>query len=114
VTEPKATETQLRLGWKKDAEFPLPVYANYVQGSFTPEDFTINLGVYALPPTPAISDEGAIDIEVQPVVRVVLPLNLMRSVIALLQLQLQNYEANFGPIQEHPNKPDWLEKAEDA
>jgi hypothetical protein len=52
------------------------------------------------------------DVFVTPVARVVLPLNLMRSFIAVLQRQVEAYEQSFGPIPEHPNKPDWLKAAE--
>jgi hypothetical protein len=56
--------------------------------------------------------DGIFHVPVDPVARIVLPLNLMRNVIALLQLQIESYQASFGEIPDHPNKPPWLQEAE--
>jgi hypothetical protein len=50
-------------------------------------------------------------VEVEPVARVVMPLNLMRNVIALLERQVSAYEQSFGAIPVHPNRPPWLTAA---
>jgi hypothetical protein len=113
-TERETVEAQLQILWPTDAEarFPPPIYTNYVGASFTPEDFVLSLGWYTPPLRGEVSPDGTLQIEVQPVAKVVLPLNLLRNLIALLQLQLDAYEANFGPVPEHPNKPAWLQEKE--
>ena len=84
-------EVQLRLGWDNETPFPPPIYTNYIQGGLTPEDFTLNLGWYAVSPT-ARPEDGVLDVAVQPVARIVIPLNLLRSTIALMQRQLEGYK----------------------
>ena len=91
---------------------PAPIYANNLRATFTPEDFTLHFGWYAIPPLDAAPVGGVVNVDVQPVARVVIPLNLMRSVIAVLQRQVAGYEENFGPIPEHPNKPAWMSEEE--
>jgi hypothetical protein len=72
----------------------------------------LHLGWYTVP---ALTEPptGGIDVFVTPMARVVLPVNLIRSLIAVLQRQVEAYEQSFGPIPEHPNKPDWLKAAEE-
>lgn len=43
-----------------------------------------------------------------------MPLNLMRNLVALIEHQIRQYEQAFGPIPEHPNKPDWLREREES
>jgi hypothetical protein len=115
VSEPQSQDevTQLRIVPDPNAVAPAPVYSNNIQGTFTPEDFTLHFGWYAIPALIEPPKPGQpIDALVKPVVRVVIPLNLMRSLIALLQRQLAAYEQSFGEISEHPNKPDWLKEFE--
>lgn len=97
----------LKLVPDPDASAPPPIYTNFIQGNFTPEDFVLHLGWYALP---ALSEPPTetVEVPVQPVARVVVPLNLMRSLIGLLQRQVDAYEESFGPVPEHPNPPTWL------
>jgi hypothetical protein len=101
---------QLHLRPDADAPQPRPLYSNYIQANFTPEDFTLRFGWYAIPAL-AEPPEGPLVVDVEPMARIVIPLNLMKNLIALLQRQLQAYEESFGEIPPHPNKPDWL-KAE--
>jgi hypothetical protein len=103
---------QLRLRRDPAVEGPAHVYSNYIQVNFTPEDFTLHFGWYAIPPLPERPESGIIEARVEPVARVVIPLNLMRSFIALLQRQLAGYEESFDEIPAHPNKPDWLKEQE--
>jgi hypothetical protein len=72
---------QLRIGWDQEAPLPPPIYANYVQATFTPEDFTIQLGWYAVPALRELSPDRTVDAPVTPVARIVMPLNLMKNVI---------------------------------
>ena len=88
-------------------------YANNVRVTFTPEDFTIFFGWYSLPPLEERPESDEIPSRVQPVMQVTLPLNLMRSVIAVMQRQLEGYEANFGLIPTHPARPPWMLSAEE-
>ncbi|MGI8887012.1 MAG: DUF3467 domain-containing protein [Gaiellaceae bacterium] len=92
-------------------------YANNVRVTFTPEDFTLFFGWYSLPPLEARPESGEIRSTIQPVMQVTLPLNIMRSVIAVMTRQLEGYESNFGPIPVHPARPAWMieeEMADDA
>lgn len=89
---------------------PPPQYSNYVQVTFTPEDFTIHFGYYGMPPLTEAPEGGIIEAVTEPVARITLPLNLMSNVIAVLQRQLSAYEQSFGDIPEHPNKPDWMKE----
>jgi hypothetical protein len=110
VDEPR--EMRLHLSGDPEAPPPPPLYSNYIQVTFTPEDFAMHFGWYALPPLSEPPEDDTLNVGVQPVARVVLPLNLMRSVIAVLERQLDAYEQSFGPISEHPNKPPWMNEAE--
>jgi Protein of unknown function (DUF3467) len=104
--------TSLRLVPDPKAVQPEPIYSNFVQGTFTAEDFTIHFSWYAVPAITEPPADGQIVADVKPVARVVVPLNLMKNLIAVLQRQVEGYEQSFGAIPEHPNKPDWLKQAE--
>jgi len=106
------TKAQLRLVWDPDAPSATPEYANYVQMNFTPEDFTMYFGWYSIPPLREPPPDGVLEVGVRPVAQVTIPLNLMVNLIALLERQAEGYEENFGPLPEHPNKPDWLKEKE--
>jgi len=110
----EGVQAELRLAWDEHAPKGPPVYANYVQATFTPEDFTLHLGWYATPALKELPPDNAIEAPIQPVARVILPLNLMKNVIALLQRQVKGYEESFGPLPDHPNKPPWLQEEEAA
>jgi len=83
-------------------------YANNVRVTFTPEDFTIYFGWYSIPPLDSPPESGRIDSRVEPIIQITLPLNLMRSMIAVMQRQLDGYESNFGEIRTHPARPAWM------
>ena len=102
---------QLRVQPSPDAPEPAPLYSNRVQINFTPEDFLFYFGWYSVPPLAEPPEGGLLDVPVEPVARVVLPVILIRNVIALLQRQLEAYENSFGPIPEHPAKPPWMTQA---
>jgi hypothetical protein len=89
------------------------VYANNVRVTFTAEDFTIFFGWYSLPPLDARPESGQITSHLHPVMQVTLPLNLMRSVIKVMERQVDGYEANFGPIPTHPARPAWMVEDEE-
>jgi Protein of unknown function (DUF3467) len=108
--EGEATTTQLHIGRDSDAEQPAPTYANHVQVTFTPEDFTLYFGWYAVPPL-LEPPKTTVEVHVEPMSRVVVPLNLMPSLVALLQRQIEAYEQSFGKLPEHPNKPAWMVEA---
>lgn len=107
-------QAELRLVWDQDAPQPPHVYANYVQATFTPEDFTLHLGWYTTPALRELPQDATIEARIQPVARVVIPLNLMKNFIPLLQRQVRGYEESFGPLPDHPNKPSWLQEEEQA
>jgi len=111
---PEPTEAQLHLFVDPEAAPPFTTYSNHLQVTFTPEDFTLHLGWYAVPPISERPPDGVLEVPVQPVARVTLPLNLMRSTIAVLERVLRGYEESFGQIPEHPNKPPWLREQEEA
>lgn len=105
-------EAQLQIRWDSEARDTPRIYSNYVGASFTPEDFTITFGWYALPLLNEPPAEAVVRAPVHPVARVTIPLNLMPNLIALLQRQLNGYQESLGPIPDHPNKPDWMKTPE--
>ena len=108
------TEQRVGLDLQADELHSAPRgYANNVRVTFTPEDFTIFFGWYSLPPLEDRPESGQITSRVQPVIQVTLPLNIMRSVIAVMQRQVEGYEANFGPIPAHPARPAWMIETEE-
>lgn len=111
---PDQDQAQLHLFVDPEAPSPPPTYTNYVQGTFTPEDFTLFFGWYAVPALSERPEDGVVNVPVQPVARLTVPLILMRSIIALMERQLAAYETSFGEIPEHPNKPPWLQEQEAA
>ena len=109
---PDEVPTQLRISRRSDAPDPAPIYSNYVQANFTIEDFTMHFGWYTVPPISEPPADGIIDAPLEPVARVVLPVILVRNLIEVLKRQLEGYERNFGPVPEHPNKPQWMTEVE--
>lgn len=95
-----------------DTPEPLPIYSNRVQINFTPEDFMFHFGWYGVPPLSDPPEEGFLEVPVEPVARVVVPVILIRNVIALLQRQLEAYERSVGSVPEHPFKPPWMAQTE--
>jgi hypothetical protein len=88
------------------------LYTNHVQVTFTPEDFTLHLGWYALPPLTE-PPEGELEVHVRPLAKVTLPLNVVQLVVQLLQRQVEAWEASFGmPIPKHPNPAPGLQGPE--
>jgi hypothetical protein len=81
------------------------LYANHFHATITPEDMTMHLGWYATPPLTE-PPTGQIEVHVQPVAKVTVPLNLIRGIVTVLQNQIQAWEQNFGQeIPAHPNPP---------
>lgn len=84
------------------------LYANHVQVTFTPEDFTVHLGWYAIPPFSAPPEEE-FDIPVRPLAKVGIPLNLVRGFAGLLHKQIEAWEQSFdATLPQHPNPPAFL------
>ena len=71
------------------------VYANFVQGTVTPFDLTLHFGWYAIPPLME-NPGGIVDVPVRPIIKVSLPLSLVRGTIGLLEAQLRAWEDAFG------------------
>jgi hypothetical protein len=89
------------------------LYANHVQVSFTPEDFTLHLGWYTFPPFGEPPETEEVVVPVRPLLKVSLPLNLVRGIAAVLQAQIETYEKGFGhPVPDHPSPPAALVKEE--
>jgi hypothetical protein len=112
VGEREGSEIQIQIGRSEDVVEPAPIYSNFMQATSTPEDLTVHFGWYTIPPVISPPPDNVIQASVTPVARIVLPLNLVRNVIAALQRAAEAHEANFGPLPEHPNKPDWLKEKE--
>ena len=116
MAEP-AAEPQVTLQIRLDPEAPLPqpIYANYIGVSFTPHDFTITFGWYDIPRFEVEPESGAqVPVPVQPVAKLVLPLNLLRTVSALFRRQVNAYQQVFGPLPEHPIQPAWVQEVEES
>jgi hypothetical protein len=85
----------------------MALYANFVQLSFTPHDFTFHFGWYALPAFTEAPPAGqTIDVPIRPLAKVSIPLNLVKAVIPLLERQIEQYELAFGPMPDQPTPPD--------
>lgn len=78
------------------------LYANFVQGTVTPYDLTLHFGWYAIPP---LMEEpgGPVPVPVRPIVKVSIPLSLVRGVITMLEKQLEAWQDAFG--QTPPSDP---------
>jgi hypothetical protein len=112
-TEHDAIQAQLRLVRDPEQPQPAPIYANQMNVTYTPEDFTFHFGWYAIPPLAEPPADGTLTVAVESMARVVLPLNLIPNLVALLQRQISAYEENFGPLPEHPNRPPWMRGEEE-
>lgn len=77
-------------------------YANFVQVTGTPHDFTFHFGWYATPPFTE-PPQGSVDVEVRPVTKISVPLNLLRGIVRVLEMQAQAWEADMG--QALPDNP---------
>lgn len=73
----------------------LALYSNFAQATMSPHDMTMHFGWYAIPPL-IEPPEGAVDVEIRPLVKVTIPLNLVRGVIDLLERQLSSWQESFG------------------
>jgi hypothetical protein len=108
----EGTPVSLHIKRPPSGEYPPPAYANQVQITFTAEDFTLHFGWYSVPALEEPPEDGVIEAAVIPLGRVVMPLNLMRNLVALIERQIAQYERSFGSIPDHPNKPDWMQEQE--
>jgi hypothetical protein len=106
VSEPAGSqEVSFRIALPPDSGDTPIVYSNHFHATVTPEDLTLHLGWYAIPPF-AEPPKGIVDVPVRPLVKVTVPLNLVRGIISVLQNQLAAWEHNFGQaIPPHPNPP---------
>jgi hypothetical protein len=78
------------------------VYSNFAQATISPHDMTLHFGWYAIPPLLERPEE-TVEVPIRPLVKVTIPLNLVRGTIALLQRQLESWEESFG--QAAPDEP---------
>lgn len=100
VEPPEGTSLQLVLS--SDEETPV-AYSNFAQVTFTPLDFTLHFGRYHVP---ALLEppEGGLKAPVQPIVKVTIPLTLVRGLIRVLERQIDAWEGSFE--QPLPDQPD--------
>jgi hypothetical protein len=107
---PEGDEVRGRIVAPSEAPSTPMLYANHVQLTYTPEDFTLHLGWYSVPVI-AAPPEGEVTIQVRPVARVSLPLNLVRSIAAVFVKQMEAWEASFGTtLPMHPNPPPFVDE----
>jgi hypothetical protein len=87
------------------------LYANHFHASGTPEDLTMHLGWYAIPPFTEAPETAEVEVPVRQLAKVTVPLSLVRGIITVLENQLTAWEKNFGqPVPVHPNPPPILEE----
>jgi hypothetical protein len=79
------------------------VYSNFIQVGFSPHDFRLHLGVYSFP---VLSEppEGQVEVPVEPVLSVAIPLNLARGLVRALETSIANWEKGFNePVPDQPH-----------
>lgn len=81
------------------------MYSNFAQATVSPNDLTIHFGWYAIPALDQ-PPTGVVDVPIRPLVKVTLPLNLVRGTINLLERQLEAWETSFGQENEANGEPE--------
>lgn len=77
-------------------------YANFAQIGFSPHDFRLSFGTYAFPVLTEPPDDQ-VDVPVQPVATIAIPLNLAKALIRALETQVEAWERAFNePIPDQP------------
>lgn len=100
--EPQAEGTQFRLVAPVELGETMALYANFIQVTASPHDFSFHFGWYTIPPLME-QPEGVQDVPIRPLAKVSVPLNLIRATIDLLQRQAEAWETNFGaPLPDQP------------
>jgi hypothetical protein len=96
------TGTEMHLIASVEPGDTMALYANFLQVTGSPHDFTFHFGWYTVPAF-VEPPEGVVNVPIRPLAKVSIPLNLVRATINLLQLQAEAWEANFGePLPEQP------------
>lgn len=86
----------------ESADIPA-IYSNFIQATITPLDLTLHLGWYALPPLTEAPTE-TIQVEVRPLTKVSLPINLVPGVIRVLQAQMDAWQETFARGETTPSE----------
>jgi hypothetical protein len=107
--EPQPTE--LRLVAPIEVGETMALYANFIQVTASPHDFTSHFGWYTVPPLTEPPD-GRIDVPIRPLAKVSVPLNLVRATIELLSRQADAWETNFGA--QLPDQPSPAARSEET
>jgi hypothetical protein len=100
----RAVEAEVQYELIPPAESPETpaVYSNFAQATVSPHDMTLHFGWFAVPPLMEPPEE-TVQVPIRPLVKVTIPLNLVRGTIALLQRQLEAWEGSYG--QQMPTEP---------
>jgi hypothetical protein len=102
-----ADESQVGIGGVNLPEYLRPVYANYVNATFTPWDFRLTFAVLKSPlPGPeldAAREAGSVTPEA--VADIIIPANLMAALLTLLQNNFNNYVSRYGVPGMEPGGP---------
>jgi hypothetical protein len=105
VATPEPKPTRLHISAPAEIGDVPALYSNFVQVSFTPNDLTLHLGWYALPTYGEPPPAETIEVGVRPLVKVSLPLTLIRGLIGALQTTVEAYEESFGqPMPDQPSQ----------
>jgi hypothetical protein len=86
--------TEMRLVASTEPGDTMALYANFIQATASPHDFTFHFGWYTVPPFTE-APAGPLDVPVRSLAKVSIPLNLVRATIELIQRQADAWEANF-------------------
>ena len=71
-------------------------YANYLEVSISPNEFALSAVRIPTKPTQATLDSG--EIRMEPSVQIIIPPMVIPGLIRALSTQRDNYESQFGPI----------------
>lgn len=81
------------------------LYANFAQATVTQYDMTLFFGLYRVPPLQDRPTE-TVEVPIEPLVRVTLPIGVVQAVIDVMQRQLASWRDSFQAASMESDKHD--------
>jgi hypothetical protein len=103
VSESQPEPTAVRIVASPELGDTMALYANFVQLSYTPHDFTLHFGWYTIPALTEPPPPGELLAPVRPLAKVAVPLNLVKAIGELIARQAASWEEAFGPLPDQPS-----------